>query len=366
MSFVDVLSIISDEDIAQTLANVTDEQVVSTLSKSHIDIHDALILLSPKAIPHLETMARLAHERTVQQFGYTMQLFTPMYISNYCDNGCVYCGYSHHSSIVREKLTMDDIESEAQAIAKTGLEQVLVLTGESKTCSPPSYIQSAVERLVKQFSSVSIEVYSLTLEEYQSLVKAGADGMTMFQETYNPTLYKTLHPFGPKSDYEKRINTPELACQAGFRVVNIGALMGLDEWHREAYKTMLHLQYLMQSYPDVELSVSVPRIRPCAVGYSPEHPVDDISLVQYILALRLLFPRVGITLSSRESRTMRDHLVPLGITKVSAGVTTSVGGHTKQDDSSQFTISDNRSVHDMVAMLEHTGYQPVFKDWQML
>ena len=190
--------------------------------------------------------------------------------------------------------------------------------------------------------------------------------MTMFQETYNPTLYAQLHPFGPKSDFAKRIDTPELACQAGFRVVNIGALMGLDEWRREAYKTMLHLNYLMQHYPDVELSVSVPRIRPCAVGYSPKHPVDDTALVQYILALRLLFPRVGITLSSRESKYMRDNLVRLGITKVSAGVTTSVGGHTKQDDSSQFTISDNRSVSEMAIMLENNGYQPIYKDWQVL
>ena len=235
MSFLDVLSRVSDEDIAKTLDVVTDDEILSTLSKAVLDIDDALILLSPQALLYLENMAQLAHERTVQQFGYTIQLFTPMYISNYCDNGCVYCGYSHHSGIAREKLSLDDIEFEAKAIAETGLEQVLVLTGESKSCSPPSYIQAAVEKLVPIFSSVSIEVYSLTLEEYKGLVAVGADGMTMFQETYNPTLYAQLHPFGPKSDFAKRIDTPELACQAGFRVVNIGALMGLDEWHREAY-----------------------------------------------------------------------------------------------------------------------------------
>ena len=366
MSFIDVLSSVYDEDIAETLEAITDDEILSTLSKSVLTIEDALILLSPQALLYLENMAQLAHERTVQQFGYTIQLFTPMYISNYCDNGCVYCGYSHHSGIAREKLSLEDIELEAKAIAETGLEQVLVLTGESKSCSPPSYIQAAVEKLVPIFSSVSVEVYSLTLEEYKGLVTVGADGMTMFQETYNPTLYAQLHPFGPKSDFAKRIDTPELACQAGFRVVNIGALMGLDEWRREAYKTMLHLNYLMQHYPDVELSVSVPRIRPCAVGYSPKYPVDDTALVQYILALRLLFPRVGITLSSRESKYMRDNLVRLGITKVSAGVTTSVGGHTKQDDSSQFTISDNRSVSEMATMLENNGYQPIYKDWQVL
>lgn len=361
-----MLSAISDTDIAQKLTHVTNDEILATLSKPKLDITDALVLLSPQAVPHLEIMAQLAHERTVQQFGYTIQLFTPMYISNYCDNGCVYCGYSHHSGISREKLSLEEIVREAQTIAKTGLEQVLVLTGESKSYSSPSYIQAAVEQLVSIFSSVSIEVYSLTLSEYESLVRVGADGMTMFQETYHPILYKQLHPFGPKSDYLKRIDTPELACQAGFRVVNIGALMGLDEWHREAYKTMLHLYYLIKRYPDVEFSVSVPRIRPCAVGYSPKYPIDDISLVQYILVLRLLFPRVGITLSSRESQFMRDHLVGLGITKVSAGVTTSVGGHTKEDDSDQFIISDSRSVDEMAAMIQAKGYQPIYKDWQLL
>ena len=365
MSFVDIVRQVSDEQLMQRLQQVTDDDVVATLHREYLDMDDFLVLVSPTARHHLEEMAQLAHQRTIQQFGYTVQLFTPMYIANYCDNGCVYCGYSHHSRIVREKLSLEDILKEAHIIKQSGLEQVLVLTGESSTYSPPSYIKSAVKALVDIFSAVSIEVYSLSLEDYQDLVAIGADGMTMFQETYNPVLYKQLHPFGPKSVYDVRIDTPELACRAGFRNVNIGALMGLDQWQVEANKTALHAEYLLHKYPDVEISVSVPRIRPCAVGYSPKHPVDDVSLVQYILALRLVFPRIGITLSSRENQTMRDHLVGLGITKVSAGVSTSVGGHSKEDDSDQFVISDTRSVAEMETMLRTQGYQPVYKDWQV-
>lgn len=366
MSFLSVLNTINDEHILSKLQNISVADVERLLYQQQVSVNDMPILLSPAASSCLESLAQKAHDITVQQFGYTMQLFTPMYMANYCENGCVYCGYSKHSPIHRLKLTEDEILKEAQLIRNTGLEHILLLTGESYRHSPVAYIKRAIELVAPLFSSVSIEVYSLSKNDYAELVEVGLDGMTMFQETYNPILYEQLHAFGPKRDFEKRIDTPEWACQGGVRTVNIGALMGLDDWRLEAYKTALHAAYLMKQYPDVEVAVSTPRIRPCAVGYQPEHPLTDRDSVQYILALRIVFPRLGITLSSRESREMRNHLVKLGITKMSAGVTTAVGGHSKGDDSNQFDISDDRSVEEMAAMIRQSGYQPVYKDWQLL
>ncbi|MCI6406370.1 2-iminoacetate synthase ThiH [Veillonella caviae] len=366
MSFISELESIRDDELCQQLEQTSVQDVQRILAQSSLSMRDYLALLSPAGEACIEDMAQCAHRRTVQHFGRTMQLFTPMYMANYCENGCIYCGYSHYSDIHRLKLNVSDIEAEAQNIRSTGLEHILLLTGESYQHSPVSYIKDAIHIVAPLFSSVSIEVYSLTVHEYEQLVKAGLDGMTMFQETYNPILYEQLHPFGPKRDFQKRIDTPEFACQGGVRTVNIGALMGLDDWRLEAYKTGLHARYLMKQYPDVEIAVSTPRIRPCAVGYQPQHPLRDIELVQYILALRIAFPRIGITLSSRESPMMRNHLVKLGVTKMSAGVTTAVGGHTRGEDSNQFDISDNRSVAAMAAMIREQGYQPIFKDWQLL
>lgn len=364
VSFVKVLRDYDDSALQYHFLNTSVSDVERVLQKERLTLEDYGTLLSPAARNCLEPMAERAHRESLRNFGYTMQLFTPMYIANYCENGCVYCGYNRTSDIHRLKLSMEEIREEGLRIAETGLQHVLVLTGESYKESPVSYIAEAISVLKNIFVSVSVEIYSLSEEEYGILKQAGVDGMTMFQETYDPHMYKLLHPYGPKSFYEYRVDTPERACKAGLRTVNIGALMGLTEWRKEAMHTGMHLSYLMDIYPDVELAVSTPRIRPCAVGYTPKFMVRDIDLVQYILALRLAFPRVGITVSSRESADMRNHLVRLGVTKMSAGVTTAVGGHTRGDDSDQFTISDDRSVADMAHMLESMGYQPIYKDWQ--
>ncbi len=371
MSFQEVLHSFDNEKVHKLFLTTTVDDVSRVLQKQNLNVDDFFILISPAGRHCLETMAVRAHNESTRNFGYTMQLFTPMYIANYCENGCVYCGYNSKSSIVRVKLSMEDIRQEGLRIAETGLQHVLVLTGESQGYSPVSYIGEAVSVLKDIFSSVSVEIYSLSLEDYKFLSDAGVDGMTMFQETYDLAMYKILHPYGPKSDYLYRLDTPERACKAGLRTVNIGALMGLTNWRQEAVHTALHAAYLMNTYPSVEIAVSTPRIRPCAVGYNPDFLVQDRDLVQYILALRLAFPRIGITMSSRESAYMRDHLVRLGVTKMSAGVTTAVGGHTKHDndkpmehESEQFTIADDRSVEEMAHMLYAQGYQPVYKDWQ--
>lgn len=366
MAFSDIVRSFNRANLSTILNETTENDVARILNKKNIDQTDYLQLLSPAAEPFLEEMAARAHRETVQNFGYTLQLFTPMYISNYCDNGCVYCGYNLDSKIQREKLGLDEIRSEGEAIVETGLKHVLLLTGESQRQSPVSYIKAAVETLKPIFPAVSIEIYSLREEEYRELAEAGVDGMTMFQEVYDESIYKGLHPFGPKSDFAKRLDTPEAACLGGMRTVNIGALLGLAPWREEAFMTGLHAAYLQDHYRDVEIAVSAPRIRPCAVGFQPRYIVEDVHIVQYITAFRLFMPRCGITVSSRENQSMRDGLLPLGVTKMSAGVTTAVGGHTHKEDTGQFDISDSRSVAEMAAMIQAAGYRPIYKDWQVL
>jgi len=229
------------------------------------------------------------------------------------------------------------------------------------------YMAECVQVLKRTFTSISIEVYPLAVEEYAALAAVGVDGMTLYQEVYDQDIYAELHPKGPKRDYHFRLDAPERACRAGLRAVNIGALLGLADWRKEAFFSGLHADYLQRAFPDVEISVSPPRMRPHVGGFPPKVIVSDRNLVQYILAFRLFMPRGGITVSTRENAALRDHLVRLGVTKMSAGVSTAVGGRaTGQEEPGQFEISDERGVAEMATMLYGQGYQPVFKDWQYL
>ena len=217
----------------------------------------------------------------------------------------------------------------------------------------------------KYFPSVSIEIYAMETDEYAALVKSGVDGLTIYQETYDETLYATLHPRGPKKDFRYRLDAPERGCQAGMRVVNVGALLGLGDWRRDAFITGMHGAYLQDRYPNVDISVSLPRMRPHAGEFQPQSIVSDRDMVQTMLAMRIFLPRLGITVSTRESAEFRENILPLGVTKMSAGVSTAVGGHSQDGDKvGQFDISDERSVAEMCAALRERGYQPVFKDWE--
>ncbi len=347
-------------------------EVQRALNKPRLGELDYLTLLSPAAAECLEEMAQQAHQLTIQHFGNTMLLFTPMYLANYCTNQCVYCGFNMKNDLVRTKLSAAEIAAEGAAIARTGLRHLLVLTGDSRQETPVSYIAAAAGILRKDFTCIGLEVYALTTEEYAELAAAGIDEMTMFQETYNEVAYAELHPAGPKRDYHFRLNAPERACQGGLRGVNVGALLGLDDWRRDAFFSGIHADYLQKKYPDVEISVSTPRMQPHAGGFPPKTIVGDKELVQYMLALRLFLPRSGITLSTREPASLRDALAKLGVTKMSAGVCTAVGGrlHAEEaaeaDDVGQFEISDERSVAEVAAMLRRQGIQPVYKNWQAL
>lgn len=356
------------------LDGATGRDVQKVLGAERITERDFWILLSPAAEDYLEPMARRAQDETIRHFGKTVQLFTPLYLANFCTNRCVYCGFNTNRRIARQMLGLEEVEAEAKAIAATGLRKILALTGDAPAKTGARYLASCVEVLARHFPSVGIEVPSMTVEEYALVVAAGVDSMTMFQETYNETLYAELHPAGPKRDFAFRLDAPHRAVMGGMRSVNLGALLGLDDWRRDMFYTGLHAAFLQGRYPEQEVSVSLPRMRPC--GEKPETreernfaaiPVSDKHFVQALLAFRCFMPQAGITLSTREPASLRDKLIPLGVTRVSAGVCTAVGGHIGAGDAEerepQFDISDPRSVDEMAAALEGMGYQPVFTDW---
>ncbi len=364
MSFYNEYLKIKDIDFNTFFSEITKSDILRAINKDKLDKYDFLALLSPKAEALLEVMAQKAHSVTTQHFGKTMLLYTPMYLANYCVNKCSYCGFNISNDIYRKKLTLGEIEEEAKVISSSGLRHILILTGESKNDSPVSYIVDAIKVLKKYFDAISIEIYPLTEDEYREVIAAGADSVTVYQEVYNEEIYDRVHIAGPKKNYRFRLDAPERACKAKMRSVNIGSLLGLWHWRKEAFFTGLHTDYLQNKYSDIEISVSLPRIRPHAGSFGDIHPVDNKSLVQVMLALRLFLPRAGVTISTREEEHFRDNLIPLGVTKMSAGVSTEVGGHSsKAKSDSQFEISDKRSVTEIKKVLLSKGYQPVFKDW---
>lgn len=366
MSFFETIEQYRAFDIDAFCGRTTEADVLRVIGQDRLGPLDYLILLSPCAENCLEAMAQKAHKLTVQHFGRTMLLFTPMYVANHCVNQCLYCGFSARNDLHRTQLTLREVAAEAAIIASTGLKHILLLTGESRQHTPVSYIKDCVLALRRYFTSVSIEVYPLLEQEYGELIEAGVDGLTIYQETYDCEAYACLHPAGPKRDYRYRLDAPERGCLAGMRGVNIGALLGLSDWRREAFLTGLHADYLQRKFPHIEISISPPRIRPHLGGFQPAVDVTDRNLVQYITAFRLFIPRGGVTLSTRETARFRDNMIRIGITKMSGGVCTSVGGHLHSDSTGQFQIADERSVQEMATVLYGQGYQPVYKDWQTL
>lgn len=364
MSFFDVYLRYKDVDIGECLEDISEEDILRIIGKDRISAMEYLALLSEAAGRHMEEMAVKARQLTLQHFGKTILLYTPLYLGNYCVNRCIYCGFNFGNHILRKKLSLDEVEQEAKVIADTGLKHILILTGESRKHTPVSYMRDCVEILKNYFSSISIEVYPLETEEYAELVAAGVDGVTLYQEVYNHEIYDEIHLAGPKKNYRYRLDAPERACRANMRTVNVGALLGLDDWRREAFFTGLHADYLQNKYPDTEVSISLPRMRPHTGEFQPICNVVDRNLVQIMLATRLFMPRAGIAVSTRERAEFRNNLIGLGVTKMSAGSSTEVGGHASKDKSEgQFDISDVRNVEEMSCVISSKGYQPVFKDW---
>ncbi|KPA18367.1 thiamine biosynthesis protein ThiH [Candidatus Magnetomorum sp. HK-1] len=354
-----------DLDILTSIASVNEISVQRAINKNRLTIEDFAALISPVAIPYLEQMAQRAHDIKRQYFGNTIQLFTPMYLSNYCNNNCLYCGFNHDSKILRYQMTYEEVEKEAREIAKTGLKHILILTGDAPSKASESYLETCCQILKRYFSSISIEIYALDTEGYQKLIQAGVDGLTLYQETYNKSLYQKLHPKGPKKDFQFRLNAPQRGAIAGMRNVNIGTLLGLDHWQQDIFFTALHARWLEDKFPETDISISLPRMRPYDGCYQPKCTVSDRDMVQMITAIRIFLNRCGITISTRENESFRNNTMKLGVTKISAGSTTAVGGHTlSENQNKQFEISDKRSVDEMVHYLEKNQIQPLFKDWE--
>jgi 2-iminoacetate synthase len=351
---------------AESVSAAGPGDVRRALDKDTLNAKDFAVLLSPAAGGELEAAARRARDETMRRFGRARQLFAPLYLANYCTNRCVYCGFHAGSALKRRALTPEEIEAEAEALHATGLRRVLALTGDAPKRTGADYIAAAVAVLARRFSSVGIEVPSQSVEDYARIARAGADGMTMFQETYDPELYARLHPAGPKRDFAYRLDAPQRAAAAGMRSVNLGALLGLGDWRGDIFMTGMHALFLQRRFPGLEIGFSLPRIRPAEAdsAFRPS-PVADRDFVQALVALRCFMPHACITLSTRENAFMRDKLLPLGVTRLSAGVCTGVGGYARPapKNNVQFAISDGRSVAEMAADLEKLGYRPVFSDW---
>lgn len=368
MSFYSQLQHYKGFDFKSFFDRVQPGHVEAALLKEQLTKNDFLILLSPSASAYLEPMARKAQQLTRQFFGRTIQLFIPLYISNYCANECVYCGFHRGNDISRKKLSLAEIELEAKAIAATGMRHVLLLTGEAPAVTPIEYLEDTVRLLKKYFASVAIEIFPMDEEDYHRLYLAGVDGLTLYQEVYDEERYRLVHLAGKKSDYRYRLDGPERGAQAGFRMVNIGPLLGLGEVRSEVFFAGLHAKYLDDTYLQTEISISLPRMNPAEGNYQAEFEADDRSFVQFMTALRCFLPRAGITVSTRESGAFRDNLIPLGATRFSAGSCTGVGGYgeLQQAGTPQFEITDERGVDEVAQAIRDAGYQPVYKDWDRI
>lgn len=364
MSFYEVIKEYPYDYVKDLIYNADENKIKNALYKERLTAKDLAYLLSPKAEIYLEEMAEISHNITCQRFGKTIRIYAPIYLSNYCTNSCIYCGFNRKNSIPRVALTLDEIKKEAEIVASHGIKNVILVTGDNMKKFSFDMLMQSVKLCAEYFPLVSIEVPSLTFKQYEELHNAGADGLTMFQETYIESLYPSFHPAGPKSDYLYRLDTPERAAAAGMRFIGLGALLGLTDYRIDTFYMCLHAEYLSKKYWRSLISSSFPRIRHAAGEYKPEYNVSDRNLLQLIFAYRMFLHDAGVNISTREPASLRDKLVYLGATIMSAGSKTEPGGYSAaQDDAAQFSIEDNRSVEEFCNTIKKLGFDPVFKDW---
>lgn len=381
MEYLPGMEVIESDVCANVIAQMnsydplkyTADDVKAALEHDTCTIRDFKALLSPAAEPFLEQMAQRARLETSRHFGNTVYLFTPLYIANYCENYCVYCGFNCYNHIQRMKLSMEQIEKEMKVIADSGMEEILILTGESRSQSNVEYIGEACKLARKYFRMVGLEIYPVNTDEYKYLHECGADYVTVFQETYNADKYEQLHLLGHKRVWPYRFDAQERALRGGMRGVAFSALLGLSDFRKDALASALHVYYLQRKYPHAEMSLSCPRLRPI-INNDKINPLDvhEKQLCQVLCAYRIFLPYVGITVSSRESAGFRNGIVKIAATKVSAGVSTGIGDHEskytgKESDEiqgdEQFEINDNRSFDKMYKDIAEEGLQPVLNDY---
>ena len=374
MTYMDDMEQIPHEILDKVVAEInsyraedyTASDVIRAIESDRCSLEDFKALLSPAAEPFLEQIARKARLETRKHFGNSAYFFTPIYISNYCENYCIYCGFNCHNKIKRAKLSMEEIHEEMKAIAETGLEEILILTGESRKASDVKYIGEACKIAKKYFKNIGIEVYPMNSDEYRYLRECGADYVTVFQETYNSDKYKTLHLAGHKRIFPYRFNAQERALMGGMRGVAFAALLGLDDFRKDALGTGMHAYLIQRKYPWAEISISCPRLRPI-INNASINPKDvhEKQLLQIMCAYRLFLPFAGMTISTRERAEFRDNVVGLAATKISAGVSTGIGSHSESEDKgdAQFEIADTRGLEEIYDSLKKRGIQPVMNDY---
>ncbi|MBQ8824698.1 MAG: 2-iminoacetate synthase ThiH [Ruminococcus sp.] len=344
----------------------TKKDVLSVLEKDNLSISDFAVLLSPAAESCLEKMAKKSKLQRYKYFGGNVLLFTPLYISNYCENECVYCGFNCKNKISRSRLNAEEIEREMIAISKTGMREVLMLTGESPTKSDVEYIAKAVSIAKKYFSTIGLEVYPMNVDDYKLLHQSGADFVTVFQETYDSTVYAEKHPAGAKRCFPYRFYAQERAILGEMRGVGFGVLLGLSDFRKDMFTAAVHAKLLQQKYPHTEIAMSFPRLRPYK-NHTETNPNDvhETQLLQMMMAFRLFMPFASITISTRERSGFRDNVLPLCATKISAGVNVGIGGHTEneQKGDAQFEISDPRTLEEIHNAILNQNMQPVYTDY---
>ncbi len=364
----------------------------ASLGKSSLSLNDFAHLISPAAAELLEPLSRRSQQLTRQRFGKVIRLFAPLYLSNECINNCHYCGFSRDNPILRVTLTLGEVRREARALLDQGFRNLLLVSGEHPKFVSNGYVADCVRALHQEVPSISLELGPMETADYRPIAEAGAEGLVVYQETYDRAVYAAMHTAGPKRDFAWRMETPKRAYAAGFRRIGIGALYGLADWRLEAISVAAHAAYLLRHCWKAQLTISLPRLRPCAGEFQPLTQMSDRELVQLVCAFRLMFPDVGLVLSTRESAKLRNGLIPIGITLISAGSHTEPGGYTgaakdnlhhtergrivelgagerpAADDqatraTSQFKIADDRSPQQVADLIRQLGYEPVWKDW---
>ena len=393
MSFVAEFNSLPLDALVKRSLNADATAVQESLAKDKNSLADFAQLISPTAGQHLEQLGRRSQQLTQQRFGKVIRLFAPLYLSNECINNCNYCGFSRDNAILRVTLSVDEVRREARALAAQGFRNILLVAGEHPKFVSNGYMAECVAALHEEIPSVSLEVGPMEADEYRPLVAAGADGLVVYQETYDRAIYDKMHTAGPKKNFDWRLETPERAYTAGFRRLGIGALFGLADWRLEALSVAAHADFLLRNCWKAQITISLPRLRPCAGEFEPLTRLTDRELVQLVCAFRLVFPDVGLVLSTREPAKLRDGLFPLGITLISAGSHTEPGGYTgagkenihqtvrgriveagssewaiptngnATNATGQFNIADNRAPAEVANLIRSLGYEPVWKDW---
>ena len=387
MSFVAELNALAPETFVRRSLAASAADVRNCLSKGKLSLADFACLLSPAAAKFLEPLSVRSQKLTQQRFGKVVRLFAPLYLSNECVNNCSYCGFSRDNPILRVTLSVEEVMREARALREQGFRNILLVAGEHPKFVSNDYMRDCVAALHAESPSVSLEVGPMETAEYRPLVAAGADGLVVYQETYDRKVYADVHTAGPKKDFDWRLETPERAYAAGFRRLGISALYGLADWRYEAIAVAAHAEYLLRHCWKAQVTISLPRLRPCAGEFQPLTHISDRELTQLICAFRLMFPDVGLVLSTREPARLRNGLIPLGITLMSAGSHTEPGGYTgagkeklhqtirgkivgegasewaNEKATGQFEVSDDRSPQEVASLIQKLGYEPVWKDW---